>query len=259
MMANFIALEEHFLADVFLESDTQRRWTPSPFDPALRDTGEGRLQAMSAGNIAFQVLSHAPLRHLPTHRECEEANGQLHAIVRARPDKYGAFALLPMHDPHVATTMLCHFVTERGFLGALVPNSLPNGSFYDDPCYWELFAEAERLDVPVYLHPAFPSPIMTARSQGAYSDITAMHLATTAWQCHSDTGLHLIRLFASGLFERHPRLKIVNRTHGRNDSVHTGENRRRVTGMELPHQELRAGVERECMGDDEWPVWHGSV
>ncbi|OZJ01435.1 hypothetical protein BZG36_05699 [Bifiguratus adelaidae] len=45
--------------------------------------------------------------------------------------------------------------------------------------------------------------------EGDYDATTANVLDTYGWGWHSDTGLHVIRLFTSGVFDRFPRLKII--------------------------------------------------
>ena len=37
-------------------------------------------------------------------------------------------------------------------------HGLANGLFVDDRRFWPIFERAERLDVPIYLHPSVPHP-----------------------------------------------------------------------------------------------------
>ena len=63
--------------------------------------------------------------------------------------------------------------------------------------------ELERLDVPFYLHPRNPLPQDARIYQGAE------WLIGPTWAFAQETAVHALRLMGSGLFDRHPRLKIV--------------------------------------------------
>lgn len=116
--------------------------------------------------------------------------------------------MLPMHEPPAAADELQRCIKTHGFVGALINNHV-NGKFYDDPTYWPVFERAVELDVPIYLHPTFPADEMAKHYKGNYSDQTALLLGTAGWSWHTETGLHILRLFASGLFDKHPKLKII--------------------------------------------------
>jgi len=49
-------------------------------------------------------------------------------------------------------------VDKLGFKGAMVHGLNQEGRFIDDKRYWPIFERARKLDVPIYLHPAVPSP-----------------------------------------------------------------------------------------------------
>jgi len=86
---------------------------------------------------------------------------------------------------------------------------LENGQFYDDERFWSVFEKAQELNVPIYIHPTFASDSMMEHYKGNYSDSVAIALSAFGWGWHSETGLHILRLFASGLFDRFPKLKII--------------------------------------------------
>jgi len=156
--------------------------------------------------VSLQVVSHGPLNASP--EECRKANAQLAEACKRYPKRLAGFAMLPMHDPAAAADELSRAVGELGFVGALVNNHV-DGQFYDDPKFWPVFERAVELDVPIYLHPTFPSDDMAQHYEGHYSSKTAFSLGTAGWSWHTETGLHILRLFASGLFDRLPTLKLV--------------------------------------------------
>ncbi|USW50550.1 Putative 2-amino-3-carboxymuconate-6-semialdehyde decarboxylase, metal-dependent hydrolase [Septoria linicola] len=175
----------------------------------LEDLSTERLAAMDAGHVSMQVLSHVDVGDtLPS--AVREANNQLAAVVEAQPSRFRAFAILPMAHPQEAANELERAVLELGAVGALIGNNLENGTTYDDERFWPVFAMAERLDVPIYLHPGTPSAErFQSDYQGNYDPGVAIRIGTAAWGWHANTGLHIVKLFAAGVFENFPNLKII--------------------------------------------------
>jgi uncharacterized protein len=210
-----IALEEHF-------------WSPELADPPgtgrramygeqladrLSDLGKARIAEMDAAGIDMQVISHvAPgAQALPDGLEvARRANDQLAEAVATHPDRFAGFATLPTGDPVSAARELERAVGDLGFVGALVNSTLgSNDAFLDDPRFEPLLAEFERLDVPMYLHPAPPPASLRDILYGGLPPTIAGRLATGAWGWHAEAGLHALRLVAAGVFERHPGLRLI--------------------------------------------------
>src|SRR5712691_3061635 len=212
-----IALEEHF-------------WTPElaappgtgplamwgqQVDDQLRDLGQARLADMDANGVDLQVISHvAPaaqgLRGAEGIARAREANDRLAGAVRAHPDRFAGFATLPTADPRAAAGELDRAVRELGLIGALVNSTLgSNGAFLDDARFVPLLERFERLDVPLYLHPAPPSAALREALYHGLPPAVAGRLATGAWGWHAEAGLHVLRLIATGVFDRHPALRLI--------------------------------------------------
>ncbi|KAL6247921.1 hypothetical protein RBB50_005269 [Rhinocladiella similis] len=211
-----IALEEHFLADAVVEVyDTANIVDPYEGSVVLRrcranlvEVGHVRLNSMKESGVTLQVLSHVAnsiALDLPT---CIEVNDQLARRVATWPQQFSGFATLPMKNPSAAAVELRRCIEELGFKGALIDNNT-EGRFYDHPYFWEVFHVAEELDVPIYLHPTYNDQMKALLCEGNYPDAVAQTLATHAWGWHSETALHVLRLFAAGLFDKHPRLKLI--------------------------------------------------
>ncbi|KAK2015668.1 amidohydrolase 2 [Colletotrichum eremochloae] len=214
-MAPLIAIEEHYISPLLDDGPGgQRDVIKKIFGPAvldkLADIGPARLQEMDKDSFAMTVLSHLPMNLEPGL--CAAINDDLHAKIARRRDRYAAFALLPLRDPAAAGEELRRSVRRLGFVGAMVTNHLDDGSFFDTPRFDPFWAAAEELGVPVYLHPAYP-PVDESRvnfdGDGAYGPAVAAALGAWGWGWHSRTGLHFLRLFAAGVFDRFPRLQIV--------------------------------------------------
>jgi predicted TIM-barrel fold metal-dependent hydrolase len=189
------------------------RKTPERVIEKLRDVGAGRLADMDAAGIDLQVLSATGVGLDKLDREtgtalARENNDALAEIVRARPDRFAAFALLAMQDPEAAAAELERCTLKLGFKGALISGTI-NERFLDDPTFEPVLAQAEKLDVPLYLHPAPPpAAVYQAYFSGLPAEI-AGSLATSAWGWHVETGLHSLRLVVAGVFDRFPKLQVI--------------------------------------------------
>ena len=84
-----------------------------------------------------------------------------------------------------------------------------NGVFLDDARFAPLLDRFERLDVPLYLHPAPPSPALHEVLYRGLPPAAAARLATGAWGWHAEAGLHVLRMIATGVFDRHPGLRLI--------------------------------------------------
>ena len=207
-----IALEEHFwTAELAAPAGTGPLATwGQRVDDQLRDLGQARLADMDASGIDLQVISHvAPAAQALGGTEglarAREANDRLAGAVRAHPDRFAGFATLPTADPEAAAGELDRAVLDLGLIGALVNSTLgSNGVFLDDARFAPLLDRFERLDVPLYLHPAPPSNALRDALYHGLPPAVAGRLATGAWGWHAEAGLHVLRMIATGVFDRHP-------------------------------------------------------
>jgi uncharacterized protein len=212
-----IALEEHFWTAELASapgSGPLATWGPQ-LDDQLRDLGGLRLADMDAYGIDLQVISHvAPAAQgLPGTEalaRAREANDALAAAVAAYPGRFAGFATLPTADPHAAAAELDRAIVELGFVGALVNSTLgSNNAFLDDVRFEPLLDRFERLDAPLYLHPAPPSAALRDALYAGLPPAVAGRLATGAWGWHAEAGLHVLRMIATGVFDRHPGLRLI--------------------------------------------------
>jgi len=167
---------------------------------------------MDRHGIALSILSlNSPaIQAIPDPRAAAEtarrANDALADAIARRPDRFAGFAALPMQDPEAAALELTRSVRDLGFKGALVNGFSERGGavlYYDDAIYLPFWSVAEQLGVPFYLHPRDPLPSREPIYEGH------PWLRGSAWAFGAETAVHALRLMASGLFDRHPRLTIV--------------------------------------------------
>lgn len=214
-----ITLEEHITTKRFQQATGGGVFAQGPMGDYFRrmtekllDMGEGRIAAMDAGGIDVQVLSLSgagtnALDPVLAAEICEDVNQQMAEAVRNYPTRFAAFATLPVQDPRRAADMLQTWVG-RGFKGALI-NGTVQGKFLDRPEFLPIFETAQALDVPIYLHPAPPpEPVRNAYFADLEPPLNFL-MGTSAWGWHVETGLHALRLMASGIFDRLPNLKII--------------------------------------------------
>lgn len=212
MTPPLVALEEHFFSDAMLYGSTDRYSEQFKHNKGilerLKDVGDLRLKHMDAGGVVFQIVSHAPGQMSPS--QCRLANDQLAAAIKTHADRMAGFGDLPVAEPTKCAEELKRCVQKLGLAGVLIDNHTQGGGYYDGEEYFELFQAAEDLDVPIYLHPTWPTESMDSQLfTGNFSKGASISMGSSGWNWHSDVGLHVLRLFAAGLFDRLPRLKII--------------------------------------------------
>jgi 2,3-dihydroxybenzoate decarboxylase len=92
-------------------------------------------------------------------------------------------------------------MTRLGLKGAVV-NSHTHGEYLDKQKYWDIFAAAESLDAPVYIHPTPPpkpliEPYLARGLEGPLAGFNA------------EVSLHVLAIITAGVLDRFPKLKIV--------------------------------------------------
>lgn len=220
----YVTLEEHWISPAFSDPSLAT-WGPeftrqtAPPPAVVNEIGPIRLSNMTANHIRKQVISHSSTPRALEHPDVVACgNDELAAAIACNPDRYAGFAFLPMAYPLQAAAELERCVTQHGFVGALFDNHLINGTYYDGAAYRPFWAKAAALGVPIYLHPTWPNETAYLAEGGTYapSDGGAAYpmsggllLGASAWGWHQDAGLHFLRLYAAGIFDEFPTLKIV--------------------------------------------------
>lgn len=209
-----IALEEHVLPRDIIEAAGIDIGLRANMKAAqLDEMGEGRLRVMDEAGIDVQVLSALannvqdlePAQSVTVSRQI---NDRMAETVSTYPDRFRAFATLPMTDPAGAVDELERSIQELGFVGTMI-HGQTHGVFLDHPSVRPILAAAVRLDVPVYLHPAPPpTAVREAYYSGLTPDVEAC-LSTSGWGWHSETAMHVLRMVVGGVFEELPGLKLI--------------------------------------------------
>jgi predicted TIM-barrel fold metal-dependent hydrolase len=137
------------------------------------------------------------------------ANDGMAELVAQYPDRFPAFvAALPMNHPEAAAKELDRALTDLGALGVQLYSNAA-GKPLDAPEFAPLFDELARRDKAIWLHPAragnFPDYLTEERSKYEI-------WWTFGWPY--ETSVAMARLVFSGLFDRHPNLKIITHHMG---------------------------------------------
>jgi aminocarboxymuconate-semialdehyde decarboxylase len=165
---------------------------------------EARLAAMDAMGIDVQAVSPIPSQyHYWAERPAAEkivaaVNDGIAAICRSRSDRFVGLGSIALQFPELAAEQLEHAIRELHLKGVIVATAV-NGAELADPRFEVFWAKAEALGALVFIHPMGCS--MGAR-------LTPYYLSNVIGN-PAETTVALAHLIFSGIFDRHPKLKIV--------------------------------------------------
>jgi aminocarboxymuconate-semialdehyde decarboxylase len=125
-------------------------------------------------------------------------------MVRRHPSRFPAFiAALPLHDVDSAMEELNRAIQTLGARGIQIFTHV-NGHPLDEPQFQPLFTAMAAYDLPIWLHPARTSSMTDYPSE--------KQSRFEMWWCYGwpyETSVAMSRLVLSGIFDRHPKLKII--------------------------------------------------
>lgn len=133
------------------------------------------------------------------------ANDAMAELVEKNRDRFPAFvAALAMNNMEEAMRELHRAIRDLGAKGVQIFTNIA-GKPLDRPEFRPLFAAMAEYDLPIWMHPA--------RSAGAIPDYASESRSRyEMWWCFAwpyETSVAMMRLVLSGLFDRHPKLKLI--------------------------------------------------
>ena len=179
----------------------------------VSDIGESRIRMMDAIGLSMQVLSicNANMEMLPDDAAVyysKLSNDILAEGITKNSDRFRGLAAIPTGVPKEAAKELERCMAKDGFVGAVI-NGHINGHYLDEPQFEPILDTAEKTGAILYIHPALP-PQNVIDTYYKMEDKYAQNvIASGGWGWHIETGVHVLRLIASGVFDRHPNLKVV--------------------------------------------------
>jgi 2,3-dihydroxybenzoate decarboxylase len=173
----------------------------------LLDLGEQRIKNMDATGIdrAILALTSPGAQPLLDVQEAkgiaQRANDFLAEQVALRPDRYIGMTTVAPQDPEWSAREIVRGARSLGFKGVQI-NSHTQGEYLDEPKFDPIFRALAETGQPLYIHPATPpdsmiGPMLEAGLDGAIFGFGV------------DTGMHLLRLIVTGIFDRYPQLQIM--------------------------------------------------
>jgi aminocarboxymuconate-semialdehyde decarboxylase len=124
-------------------------------------------------------------------------NEGLAELSAAAPERLKWLATVPMQDPELAVSVLNEAVSD-GAVGVEIGTAVPGGQL-DEPRFEPFWAAAEELGIPVTLHPAY----------GEHGAALDAYYFENVLGFLFETTITVERLIVSGLFDRHPDLRVV--------------------------------------------------
>ncbi len=97
---------------------------------------------------------------------------------------------------------------QGGFKGAVI-NGHARGRYLDDKFFWPILECAEKLNVPIHIHPTRPPQPVVEASFGGFSPLVTDMFAGPGWGWHIETAVHVIRVILGGTFDHFPNLQLV--------------------------------------------------
>lgn len=132
------------------------------------------------------------------------ANDEMAELVSRLPDRFiGAAACLPMNNIDGALAELERTVRDLRMCGVQIYTDV-QGRPLDDPQFAPIFEKAVELDIPILLHPV-RGPERADYPADSMSKFDTWRIIGWLY----DTVSAMTRLVFSGIFDRHPNIKIV--------------------------------------------------
>jgi predicted TIM-barrel fold metal-dependent hydrolase len=167
------------------------------------DVGQ-RLAAMDAQAVDMEILSINPFWY---NRDRDLAaqivklqNEKLAEFCASKPDRFAAFASLTLQAPDLAVQELETAVKKQGLKGAAIGGSV-NGVDFSDPKFHPVWARAEELGVPLFIHPRGMPELGKRLAGNGWLDNTIANPL--------DTTIALSHLIFEGTLDRFPGLKLI--------------------------------------------------
>ena len=164
---------------------------------------EERLKAMDRCGIEMHVLTlttPSVEREVPEKgvKLAELANDGFSQVVEKYPERFQAFAALPLQVPEAAAEELERAVRELGLRGGTLMTNV-DGKPLDLDEFMPVYEKAVELDVPLFLHPTSP---INSKAMEDYRLVPILGFGV-------DTSLAVLRLVFSGVLKKLPRLKLI--------------------------------------------------
>jgi aminocarboxymuconate-semialdehyde decarboxylase len=167
-------------------------------------SAERRLEELERSGVDAEVVSPMPplLDYALSGPEgldlSRRVNEFVASLCTADPRRLMGMGMVPMQAPELAAAELSR-VRDQGLVAVEIASNVVGRALHGDE-YEDFWAEAERLDMPVFIH-AMPADFGSRLPQGL--------IPIAAFAVGADALLACAGIITSGLAERHPRLRLA--------------------------------------------------
>jgi aminocarboxymuconate-semialdehyde decarboxylase len=167
-------------------------------------SAEARLEAMDASGVDAEVVSPMPplldyeLSGAEGLELSQRVNEFIAELCRADPGRLLGMAMLPLQAPELAAAEL-PAVRDQGLVAVEIASNIAGHSLHDD-AFEDFWAEAERLEVPIFVH-AMPADFGGRLPEGL--------VPIAGFAVGADAALAASAIVTGGVAERHPRLRLA--------------------------------------------------
>ena len=201
-MSQTVDLHYHVVPDFYRQAAIEHGTSAGRGSPPLWSLGDGVAYLDEAGiDVAIASIG-APGVHFgddaAAGRLAREVNQYLAELKRDRPERFGAFAVLPLPDIDGSLSQIAYALDVLELDGVSIFTNA-GGSYLGDSRFAEVFAELQRRAAVVFVHPT-AAPESTAHTLG---------LPDALLDYPFETSRAIAKLHYSNTFVRTPDIKYV--------------------------------------------------
>jgi aminocarboxymuconate-semialdehyde decarboxylase len=171
----------------------------------IMDRYEGYVQVLTLANPPLEVVGGPGV----SPDLARLANDEMAALVEKHPDRFPGFvASLPMNNPEAAVREIDRAIGDLHATGVQIFTNV-SGRPLDLPDYRPVFDRMAERGLPVWMHPARPATVADYAGEAR-----SKYDMWWAFGWPYETSVAMGRLVFSGIFDRHPDLKIITHHMG---------------------------------------------
>jgi len=199
-----IDVHAHFLPPVYREALMKAglrtvdggmpvpEWSPQRALAVMDEIGvAGALLSVSSPHVSFLPPTEAMAL-------CRQVNDAAAAVCSAHPDRFGAYAILPLPDVEASRAELGRALDELHLDGVALPTHA-GGAYLGDPKFAALLEALDARAATVFIHPTSP----------ACFEAFGLGLPAPMIEFPFDTTRTVASLIYSGALDRYPRIRFI--------------------------------------------------